>query len=60
MAEEKTIGFKELVNVRKEEMQGMLPGFVAEIKQGDKTARVNSPRWLEKISLKVKGVDNGG
>ncbi len=61
MADEgKQISFKELVDVRKEEMQGMLPGLMAEIKHGDKTVIVNSPNWLEKISLRMKGVDNGG
>ena len=59
MADEgKQISFKELVDVRKEEMHGMLPGLSAELRKGDKTIRVDAPKWFEKISLKVRGIDN--
>lgn len=58
MAEDgKQISFKELVDVRKAEMEGILPGFMAELKQGDKTVKVYSPNWFERTSLKVKGAD---
>lgn len=56
MADEgKSISFKELVDVRKEEMQSMLPGFMAEVKNGEKTVRVYSPKSFEKSTYKVKG-----
>ena len=55
MADEgKAISFKELVQVRKEELQSMLPGFMAEVKDGDKTAVVYSPRSFEKSTYKMK------
>ena len=57
MAEElRRIGYEELVKVRKDEMQGMRPGFYAEVSRGNKSVRVYSPRPLDKASLKVKGV----
>ena len=56
MADEgKAISFKELVNVRKDEMQSMLPGFMAEVTNGKDTVYVESPSTFEKISLKVRG-----
>ena len=55
MADEgRAISFKELVQVRKEEMRGMLPGFMAEIKDGDKSAKVYSPNSFEKSTYKLK------
>ena len=57
MAEEKQISFDELVKVRKEEMESMLPGFYAEVKRGERSKKVYSPNALEKTTLKVKGVD---
>ena len=60
MADEgKSISFKELVDVRKEEMQGMLPGFMAEVRNGDKSVIVYSPSFFEKASLTVRGVTDG-
>ena len=50
----RAISFSELVNVRKEEMQNMLPGFMAEVKMGDKSAIVKSPSYFEKSKYKVK------
>ena len=60
MAEEgKQISFKELVDVRREEMQSMLPGFMAEVRGGgDKLVRVYSPNAFEKSSLKVRGMSD--
>lgn len=57
MADDRTISFKELVNVRKDEMRGMLPGFTAEVSNGEKSVWVDSPSWLDKTQLKVRGMD---
>ena len=48
------ISIKELVEVRKEEMQSMRPGLMSEIKAGDKTIRVYSPTSFEKSTYKVE------
>ena len=54
MAEEgKAISFKELVQVRKEEMQHMLPYKMAELRNGDKVVRVYSPSPFEKSTYRV-------
>ena len=57
MADEgKSISFNELVEVRKAELQSMLPGFYAEVTVGNKSRKVYSPNSFEKSSLKIKGV----
>ena len=59
MADEgKSISFDELVKVRKDEMEGMLPGLYAEITMGNKSKKVYSPRAFEKSSLRIRGVSS--
>ena len=51
--EKKKITFKELVEVRKEEMRGMRPGLTSEITDGIHTVRVNSPDVFERSTFKM-------
>ena len=54
MEEIRQISFKELVEIRTEEMQHMLPGLMTEVTNGEKTVRVYSPDPLEKSKFRVK------
>lgn len=54
MNEEKKINFKQLVEVRKEEMEGMLPGLMTEVTDGKNKMFVNSPSCQQRSQFRVK------
>ena len=49
------ISFKELVEIRKEEMRGMLPNMQTIVTDGDKSVVVKSPTAEEIVSKCSKG-----
>lgn len=51
---DKYIGFKELVDIRKSEMIGVLPGFVTKVKRGDAEEWVESPKPFERTLFSIK------
>lgn len=53
MSDEQKISFKQLVEVRKEEMQSMRPGLMTEISDGVHTMLVCSPDTFERSTFKV-------
>lgn len=58
MAEEQKIGFKQLVEVRKEEMQGILPGFMSEVTDGKNVIQVYSPDVQNRSNFRMKEDDS--
>ena len=51
---DKNIGFRELIDVRKTEMVGCLPGMVTKVILGDKEAWVRSPKIFERTLFSIK------
>lgn len=50
---DKEIGFNELVEVRKSEMIGCLPGMVTKVRKGNKEAWVSSPKIFERTLFSI-------
>lgn len=50
---DKHIGFKELIEVRKSEMSGCLPGMTTKVSRFDAEAWVSSPKTFERTLFTI-------
>ena len=50
---DKAISFEELVEVRKQEMEGMRPGLTSVVTVGKLSTRVESPRPFERSTFRI-------